>query len=120
MLYRLGYHGRTVVYATDIDLTRWAPPEFVRFARRADVLILDAQYASPEEPRELSPRACEWGHTAVRNAAEVAREADVGELVLFHHDPRRSDAEITDLERAARTIFPPTRAAREGMELHLR
>ncbi len=120
MLYRLSYRGRTVVYATDVDMTRWAQSEFVQFARRADVLILDAQYASPEEPRESPARASEWGHTSLRTAAEIAREADVGELVLFHHDPRRSDAEITDLERLARTIFPPTRAAREGMELQLR
>jgi len=119
-LYRLNYRGRTVVYATDVDLARWPQAEFVQFARRADVVILDAQYSSPEEPRQLPQRPSQWGHTSVRAAAEAAREADVGELVLFHHDPRRSDAEITDFERVARTVFPATRAAREGMELQLR
>jgi ribonuclease BN (tRNA processing enzyme) len=39
----------------------------------------------------------------------------VRQLVLFHHDPRRTDAQVEALEARARLVFPDTVAAREGM-----
>jgi ribonuclease BN (tRNA processing enzyme) len=52
--------------------------------------------------------------------AELARAAGVPQLVLFHHDPGRTDAQLAALEAAAAAALPGTVAAREGMVLSAR
>ena len=52
-------------------------------------------------------------------AGLLALSAGVSQLALFHHDPRRTDREILDLERRCRGLFPNATAAREGMALKL-
>jgi phosphoribosyl 1,2-cyclic phosphodiesterase len=117
-LYRVACRGRSLVYATDVEAAKGGHDDVVAFARGADVLIHDAQYTEEEYFGGHITKAG-WGHSTVRMAAEVAREAGVGELLLYHHDPIRNDAAVARLERAARKIFPATRAAREGMEIEL-
>ena len=41
------------------------------------------------------------------------------ELILFHHDPQRSDEEVARIETDARGEFRNTLAAREGLVLSL-
>ncbi len=117
-LYRTTCAGRSVVYATDIEAPKGGHEDVVAFARGADVLIHDAQYTDAEYFEGRFNKAG-WGHSTVRMAAAAARAAGVGELILFHHDPTHNDAEVPVLERLARTIFPRTRAAMEGLELRL-
>lgn len=116
-MYRFTVSGRSIVYASDVEAAKGGSAELA-FARGADILIHDAQYLD-EEYYEQRVAKVGWGHSTVRMAAEMAKEARVSELILFHHEPKRSDAEMARLERLARSIFPPTRAAREGMELQL-
>lgn len=87
----------------------------VRLASGADWLIYDAQFTMPEYAR--FPH---WGHSAPEHAIEIAHEAGVGELILFHHDPHRSDAELATIETRQQAAAPAglrVRAAYEGMEL---
>ncbi len=118
MLYKVRWAGRTVVYATDVEAPKGGHEDVVSFARGADVLIHDAQYTDAEYHGGHLNKAG-WGHSTVRMAAQAARAADVGQLVLYHHDPEHDDTEIHHLERLARTIFPHSRAANEGLELRL-
>jgi hypothetical protein len=60
-----------------------------------------------------------WGHSTFEAAVELARAAGVGRLALFHHDPRRSDDEVAEIEARARDLFPGTVAAREGAVLRV-
>ncbi len=89
-------------------------PTLRQLAAGADVLIYDAQYTPEEYPSRLR-----WGHSTFEAAAELARAAGVGTLVLFHHDPRRSDADVAALEARARERFASTVAAREGQRLEI-
>jgi ribonuclease BN (tRNA processing enzyme) len=50
---------------------------------------------------------------------KLALAANVGQLVLFHHDPSHDDEAISKMEQWARAAFPTTSAAREGMEILL-
>ncbi|MBI4517218.1 MAG: MBL fold metallo-hydrolase [Deltaproteobacteria bacterium] len=118
ILYRIECGGRSLVYATDVEAPKGGYGDVVAFARGADVLIHDAQYTDREYHQAHLKRAG-WGHSTVRMAAEAARAAGVGQLILYHHDPEHDDAEIRRLERLARTIFPHSRAAVEGLELRL-
>ena len=58
----------------------------VALCRDADLLIYDTQF-TPEE-YESRPH---WGHSRPDDALEIAREANVKQLCLFHHAPMRSD-----------------------------
>jgi phosphoribosyl 1,2-cyclic phosphodiesterase len=103
--YRIVNDGRSVVYLTDNELD---PPynrvteynEFVRFCASADLLIHDAQYLDEDMPYKHG-----WGHSLVQQACELAGAADVKHLVLFHHDPDKTDSELDALQEDARSWF---------------
>lgn len=117
-LFRLECAGKSVVYATDVEAPLGGLEKVVSFAKGADVLIHDAQYTEHEYFRREDNRQG-WGHSTVRMAAEAARAAEVGRLVLYHHDPCRKDSQIAPLEKLARKIFPRVTAAREGKSLRI-
>lgn len=120
LMYRIGAGGRSLVFATDVEVGERGEEsvqQFIRFARGADVLVHDAQY-SDDDYAGASPHRG-YGHSTPSMAARVAQAAEVGRLVLFHHDPAYADAEIAALERDARQLFPETVAAREGSEILL-
>jgi len=113
--YRLQHGERSIVFATDIE--RGDPAgdsDLQSLASGVDVLIHDAQYT----PGEYESRR-RWGHSTWRHAIAAAREADVGRLVLFHHDPARTDEEIDAIVAEAEAAFPRVEAAREGMRFDL-
>jgi ribonuclease BN (tRNA processing enzyme) len=67
-----------------------SPPEqLVAFARGAKVLIHDAMYTGTEYMNHRG-----WGHSSYRDAIEFAIAAEVETLVLFHHEPDRTDDEL--------------------------
>ncbi|MEZ4363346.1 MAG: MBL fold metallo-hydrolase [Kofleriaceae bacterium] len=110
--FRLEAGGRSVVYATDTEHYACVDPTLARLAADADVLIYDCQYAPEEYPTRVG-----WGHSTWQAGVELARAARVSQLVLFHHDPMRTDEQVAELERHARAAFPGAIAAREGLVL---
>jgi phosphoribosyl 1,2-cyclic phosphodiesterase len=113
--YRICCHDRIIVYATDVSHPQDSlDPRVVDLGRDANLLIHDAQF-TPEERKERSG----WGHSSWLEAVQVAREANVQHLALFHHDPTRTDAELDEIERQARALFPSAFLAREEMEIRL-
>ncbi len=115
LAYRIECAGKSVVYATDTEHYSCVDPALVSLAAGADVLIYDAQYTPAEYRGETGPSKVGWGHSTYEDGAKLARAAGVGQLVLFHHDPRRSDAAVEDLEARTRALFPSSLAAREGL-----
>lgn len=101
MGYRIGFGGCSVVYISDNELVPLLPPTtpleaIVSFCRGCDVLIHDAQYVPANMPMKRG-----WGHSLVSEACALAQAAQVGELVLFHHDPDRSDDELDAIQAEA-------------------
>jgi phosphoribosyl 1,2-cyclic phosphodiesterase len=121
--YRIDSGNRSVVYITDNELE---PPyqkttdfeEFVRFCKDVDVLIHDSQYLEQDMPRKHG-----WGHSLVSQVQTLAAQAEVKHLILFHHDPDRTDKEIDTIQDSARSWFHKNKsnilctAAFEGLEL---
>ena len=66
--------------------------ELVEFCAGADVLIHDAQYRPADMPAKRG-----WGHSVVDHVCDMALAARVKRLVLFHHDPDRSDEELDEM-----------------------
>jgi ribonuclease Z len=74
-------------------------------AYQADLLVHEATFS--EDERE---RARETAHSTARQAAELAREADVRLLALTHVSSRYGGAQLRD---EARAIFAATEAPRD-------
>lgn len=117
--YRISVGGASVVLATDTEPIEGGSvdPGVLELARGADLLIHDAQYT--EEQYHLNGRRG-WGHSTYSTACQVAAEAGVRQLVLFHHDPSHDDQAVDEIEAAARCLFPDTLLAREGMALKVK
>jgi phosphoribosyl 1,2-cyclic phosphodiesterase len=120
-VYRITWHGKSVVYATDIEGYVGADRKLAAFAHGTDVLIHDAQYCEEHYHGQLTgvPSTQGFGHSTVAMACEVAASVETGELILFHHDPSYSDDLVAAQEWTAQKSFPDSRAAYEGMEIAL-
>src|SRR5207248_452357 len=81
LLYRLQCGGRSVVYATDVEAPKGGEQDVLALARDADLLIHDSQYTDTEYFAGGASGKAGWGHSTVRMAAEIARAANVGQLV---------------------------------------
>jgi ribonuclease Z len=101
--------GRKVVISGDTRPHR----SLTEAAANADLLIHEATFGDDEVDR-----AAETGHSTAREAAEIAREAGVRRLVLTHISPRYS-REAPELLAQARSIFPETTIARDGMTVEV-
>jgi phosphoribosyl 1,2-cyclic phosphodiesterase len=119
LAYRIEHEGRSLVYATDTEHYACVDPALRALCEGADVLIYDSQYTPEEYRGEVGRSKVGWGHSTYVAGCELARASCVGQYVLFHHDPQRSDAGVTDLERRARELFAGSVAAREGMVIRL-
>lgn len=99
--YRFEGRGKAVVYSTDSEHTQGVRSEgypFIDFFKDADLLIFDGMYSSEDDVPKL-----EWGHSSSMMGVELAHRANVGHLVLFHHDPTRTDEELEGFLHKAKT-----------------
>ncbi len=78
-------------------------------ATGADLLVWDAQYTPEEYPSKVG-----WGHSTYESGTAVATAAGVNTLLLAHHDPLRTDTDVTQIETKAQQVFAHAAAAREG------
>ncbi len=118
--------GNTVlVFLTDNELGFQHPggrtrEEYVQFCTGADLLVHDAQYTKDEYERRR-----EWGHSTYHSAMLLSLDARVRRLLLFHHDPDRSDGEIDRVLQACQTTLSERKSrlyctvAGEGREIQL-
>lgn len=80
-----------------------------------DLLIHDAQYTAAELPQRA-----DYGHSAADYAVELARRAGAARVLLFHHDPARTDDEVDAIEEGLQTDDGLiVEAAREGAVIRL-
>ena len=92
--------------------------KLVAFARSATVLVHDTTYTTEEYASHRG-----WGHSTYRDGVELALEAGVETLVLFHHEPRRTDDQLDAEVDACRAMVQErggtlqVMAAAEGLTL---
>jgi phosphoribosyl 1,2-cyclic phosphodiesterase len=108
--------ARSIMIATDHESGEPAADARLReLARGVGVLVHDAQY-TPQERRDTRRG---WGHSDWEAATAAARDAGARRLVITSHDPDRTDEQIDAIRGMARSRFPKTDAAFEGMTIPL-
>jgi phosphoribosyl 1,2-cyclic phosphodiesterase len=112
---RVERDGRSLVYIPDHDLAE-PDPDALALARDAHVLLHDAQYRSSEIARFR-----DYGHSTIESAHRFAAEAGVRHLVLTHHAPGRTDAELDAIRTEWSHVVAGMRTsvARQGARLTL-
>ncbi|HEU4675917.1 MAG TPA: MBL fold metallo-hydrolase [Motilibacteraceae bacterium] len=83
-------------------------------AEGVDLLITDAQHVRSE-----FPDAAFLGHATAEYAVELAQAAGAQRLVLFHHDPERTDDELDSICARLASSSVPVEAARQGRVFQL-
>ncbi|MEM5879118.1 MAG: ribonuclease Z [Candidatus Aenigmatarchaeota archaeon] len=97
--------GLKVVYSGDTKPC----DNILEISRNADLLIHDGTFLEEEEGK---------AHADVKQAAKIAKEANVKQLILTHISRRYTDAK--ELEEEAKKIFPNTRVAFDFMQVRLK
>ena len=94
--------------------------KMVEFIQGCDLAILDTQYTDEEYTKHIG-----WGHSSLSSVVSLGLDANVGKLLLFHHDPNHDDEMIDKMVERARALVAESgkplevEAAREGAELLL-
>ncbi|MDR2660381.1 MAG: MBL fold metallo-hydrolase [Spirochaetaceae bacterium] len=137
--YRFEYHGKTVVTAFDTEpyrnlFTDEQSPFYsaaadsegrktvkeesnrmLEFISGADILIYDSPYTEAEYQKGKQG----WGHTPLEYAIRCSKEAGVKKLIVFHHEPSKTDKVLREIEECnfPKNIGMEIIAAKEGMSL---
>ena len=123
--YRIEAGGKVLVYATDSEfpnLDQATVFSYLDFFSQADVLIYDAQYTFSESVEKVG-----WGHSTNYEGVQLAVEAGVKHLVLFHHEPTYTDEKLVEILEKTRTFYELVRGdaqleislALESMEIEI-
>jgi ribonuclease Z len=99
-------NGRKFSFVTDTQYFPGIAPE----VRGSDLLICEGMFAD-----DVADQAAEKKHMTARQAASIARDAQVKKLALIHYSPRYTDHELQTLLDEAQTVFPPTVLTRDRM-----
>lgn len=83
-------------------------------AEGVDVLIHDAQYTAEELPTRGA-----FGHAAAEYAVALGEKAGASSVVLFHHDPARTDDEVDEIVARFGSAAIGVTSAVEGRVLRL-
>ncbi|TMK83247.1 MAG: hypothetical protein E6G46_03800 [Actinobacteria bacterium] len=83
-------------------------------AEGVDMLIHDAQYTSEEFPARA-----DFGHSAIEYAIGLGRKAGAKAVMLYHHDPDRTDDDLDRIVTSLNGTKPTVYAAAEGSVIEL-
>jgi phosphoribosyl 1,2-cyclic phosphodiesterase len=98
--YRFDNAGKSVIYSTDSEHksdAMEAEEKFEAFFAGADLVICDTMYSLGDT---VSLKQ-DWGHSSSLVAIDLCRLAGAKTLVLFHHEPTYSDAQIATVTAEA-------------------
>ncbi len=113
--YRIECDGKAVAVVTDTAHVPGKPNESaLKLMRDVDVAIYDAMFTEAE----FAERP-DWGHSTWNEGVKLAELAGAKSLVIFHHDPGRTDDQMDVIAAEAEAARPGTIVAREGDTLTL-
>jgi ribonuclease Z len=109
------FPGKKVVYTGDTQYT----PSIVKYSKDADLLIADSTFS-----KDHSDKIEEYQHSTAQQAAKMAKEAGVKQLILTHISRRYQNKEGNispkTLEKEAKKIFKNSILAKDFMEIRIK
>ena len=143
--YRIKVNGKTVIYISDNecnfieksvrqrrselneeeqtlydDMIQEEHQSELDLIQNADILIHDAQYTPEDYEKKRG-----WGHSCYIDTINMAIDAGVKELYLYHHDPNYDDDAINVIYQHAQKIIKEKNSplkchiAKEGMKVNI-
>ena len=123
--YRLKNRSGTLVYASDASYNNPTPrhmEKYYDFYRNADILIFDAHFGLIE-----SFEKSDWGHSTPFIGVDIAVNAGVKRIVLFHHDHLSDDGRLQELFERSKSYLKHVASGRscevilahDGLELDI-
>jgi len=105
--YRIDWPGFSLAYVTDTTVDG----SYTQFVRGVDLLLHECTFMN-----ELKEMAEEAKHSYAQSVGELAKEAQVGRLILCHLDPWLNDYQQKILEQV-QAVFEPVELARDLKEV---
>lgn len=114
--FRIEADGKSMAYLTDVEYAGDPSPAAIELAMGVDVLVHDAMATA-----EGVVKRAEFEHASPDDAVFVARESRAKRLVLYHHDPDRTDVHMDVLLEKIKRGAPDLtiEGAREGQIIDL-
>ncbi len=113
--YRVYYQEHSVCYVTDVEHhDTQLNDSLCDFLNGTDVLIYDSTFDDKDFERFIG-----WGHSTWQHAVRLGEAAQVGKVVLFHHDPGMTDEKLQERQVLLEQMRPGSCAASEGLTLIL-
>ena len=108
--YKFIEDGRSFVFITDHELGYTHPgglphESYLQFCAGADLLVLDAEFTGEEYGRHRS-----WGHSSYLDTLNLAMEAGVKQLALFHINQDRTDRAMDKIVEHCRRVVRESNA----------
>ena len=96
--------GKKITFISDTNYTS----NIIKLAKNSDLLVCEATHLD-----ELKEKTEKYKHLTAKQAAEIAKKADVKKLIITHFSQRYKDA--TPLKEEAKALFQDTIAAEDFM-----
>lgn len=116
MIYKIQYHGKTLVYASDKETYFGGDKRLAKFARNCDLLIHDAQYTTEDYLNPYSPKQG-FGHSTFDMVLECQNYSNAKNVVFFHYDPNYNDEKLDNIAKFYGNMADKAIFATEGLEL---
>ena len=117
--------GHAFVYATDAEYKGLLPAamdHYAAFYADAEALVFDAQFTLEDAMAKEG-----WGHSSSLVGVDIALQANIKRLILFHHEPSYNDDKLQEIYDKTLRYYEVQRRgraleilmAREGLELEI-
>ena len=92
--YSLTRGNKKFVFLCDNEFTNSQSKELRDFSKNADIVIWDGMFTE----EELRTKAG-WGHSSIEQGVEFFSDSNCGKIIISHHAPSRTDAELDMIEK---------------------
>ncbi|MEM7332145.1 MAG: MBL fold metallo-hydrolase [Chloroflexota bacterium] len=113
--FRIESGDSVFTYCSDVGHDGTFDENVLKLAQNADFFVHDSHFKTVEECKLHA----DWGHSTWLDATQVAIEANVKQLGLFHFSPDMTDDDVEEILGKAKKVFPNTIIAKEGLEITL-
>ena len=103
-------NGRKISYVTDTLYL----DSIAKEVQGSDLLFCEGMFA-----KDFEDQAKEKKHMTARQAATIAKDANVRRMCLIHYSPRYNDKELGVLLEEAQEVFPQTELSKDRMQIDI-